>query len=247
LQTDHPYPLDDGDDHPTQPHLNPLNLPSYQDLITAEQPTQVTLKRHPLEVEPREAAPVDDDQPTRRENARAVVREIVETLVLAAIIWLAVNFVTMRVMVVSISMEPNLYEGERLIVNRLAYRFSGEPERGDIIVFESPTNSKENLVKRVIGLPGETLTIENGVVHINGVRLEEPYVSAPITMPDQGRWTIPAGYYFVMGDNRPRSSDSRSWGMVSWDAIMGKAWIVYWPPKAVGVVPHYDYDTGGFE
>lgn len=194
--------------------------------------------------QPVEEEPVDDQLP-REQKVKAVLREIVETLVLAAVIWLAVNFVTMRVMVISISMEPNLYEGERLIVNRLAYKFFGEPERGDVIVFESPTNSKENLVKRVIGLPGETLTVEGGAVYINGVRLEEPYISAPINPNEQGRWTIPAGHYFVMGDNRPRSSDSRSWGMVSWDLIMGKAWVVYWPPKAIGSAPHHAFDSGG--
>jgi signal peptidase I len=229
LQTDHPYSLDDSDNHPTQPHLKPLTVASYQDLISAEPPA--------------EEAPVDDDL-LQQQKIKAILQEIFETLVLAVIIWGAVNFVTMRVVVDGISMEPNLFGGERLIVNRLVYRFFGEPERGDVIVFESPVNPKENLVKRVIGLPGETLTVEGGEVYINGVSLDEPYIAAHIQANEQGRWTIPAGYYFVMGDNRNRSSDSRSWGMLPQDLIMGKAWVVYWPPKALGLPPHHNFDSG---
>lgn len=172
-----------------------------------------------------------------------VLREIIETILLAAIIWLAVNFATARYVVDGQSMEPNLHTGQFLIVSRLAYRF-GDPQRGDIIVFDFPGNPSDDYVKRIIGLPGEKVTIENGHIFINGQRLDEPYLPPDdITLPSQGQWTVPDGQYFVLGDNRAHSSDSRSWGMLEMNKIIGKAWVSYWPPQTWGLLPHYDYDS----
>jgi signal peptidase I len=173
----------------------------------------------------------------------SVLREIIETILLAAIIWLAVNFATARYVVDGQSMEPNLHTGQFLIVSRLAYRF-GDPQRGDIIVFDFPGNPSDDYVKRIIGLPGETVSIENGHIFINNVRLEEPYLPPDdITTPTRGHWIVPEGEYFVLGDNRGHSSDSRSWGMLETSKIIGKAWISYWPPETWGLLPHYDYDS----
>jgi signal peptidase I len=187
-----------------------------------------------------EETTVSVEQPSK---VWAVLREIIETILLAAIIWLAVNFATARYVVDGQSMEPNLHTGQFLIVSRLAYRF-GDPQRGDIIVFDFPGNPSDDYVKRIIGLPGETVTIENGHIFVNGQRVEEPYLPPDnITLPSQGRWTVPDGEYFVLGDNRAHSSDSRSWGMLEVNKIIGKAWISYWPPQTWGLLPHYDYNS----
>ena len=173
-------------------------------------------------------------------NIWGIAREIIETILLAAVIWLAVNFATARYVVDGQSMEPNLHTGQFLIVSRLAYKF-GVPQRGDIIVFDFPGNPADDYVKRVIGLPGDTVTIQAGQIFINGNRLEEPYLPDERVLPTQGRWNVPDGSYFVLGDNRAHSSDSRSWGMLPEDAIIGKAWVSYWPPQDWGAIPHYDY------
>lgn len=181
------------------------------------------------------------EQPSR---VWAIVREVIETVLLAAIIWLAVNFATARYVVDGQSMEPNLHTGQFLIVSRLSYKFD-TPQRGDIIVFNFPGNPLDDYVKRIIGLPGETVTIENGSIFINGELLDEPYISEQMILPYQAEWTVPAGEYFVLGDNRPHSSDSRNWGFLNTDAIIGKAWFSYWPPEHWGPIPHYEYDNDG--
>src|SRR5574341_1564358 len=166
-----------------------------------------------------------------------LLREIVETVLLAAVIWLAVNFATARYVVDGQSMEPNLHTGQFLIVSRLSYKF-GPPQRGDIIVFDFPGNPMDDYVKRIIGLPGENVTIENGHVYINGQQLKEPYLTEPMAaVPYRQSWDVPEGQYFVMGDNRSHSSDSRSWGTLPEHLIIGKAWFSYWPPQHWGIIP----------
>jgi len=182
---------------------------------------------------------VEEALPEPRPQMKVILREVIETLLLAAVIYLVINFFTMRCEVEGPSMEPTLETGQRLIVYRLAYAFS-EPERGDVVVFRYPPDSGDNLVKRIIGLPGETVSIREGHVYIDGVLLEEPdYVSPP---GYSGTWEVPEGHYFVLGDNRNSSSDSHSWGDVAnLDAnqIVGRAWLSYWPPSRWGVIEHY--------
>jgi signal peptidase I len=194
----------------------------------------------PIE-EPRESQP----------RLGAILYEIAETALLALVIWLAVNATTARYVVEGQSMEPNLQTGQYLIVSRLHYlRFGdlfelGEPQRGDIVVFDFPGNPSDDYVKRIIGLPGETVRIdEQGQVFVDDVPLDEPYLNAELVSPYRGRfgqWRVAEDSYFVLGDNRNSSSDSRSWGPLERGYLVGKAWVSYWPPKRWGLIPHYDY------
>lgn len=181
-------------------------------------------------------------QSREESNLLGIVRELVETALLAAIIWLAVNFATARYVVEGSSMEPNLHSGQFLIVSRLSYEF-GEPQRGDVIVFDYPNNPSDDYVKRIIGLPGDSVRIENGVVYVNDVVLDEPYLTHSIPQFYEGQWQrVPDEQYFVLGDNRRASSDSRNWGMLSEDLIIGKAWLSYWPVNEWGIVPHHEFE-----
>ncbi len=153
-------------------------------------------------------------------------RDVVETLLLTAIVFLVVNALIGRFRIEQVSMEPNLHEGEYVIVDKVSYSVR-QPQRGEIVVLKRA--GQPDLIKRVIGLSGETLEVRNGQVLINGQPLTEPYIRGPIaqvTAPLQ----IPAAHYFVMGDNRNNSSDSRVFGAISRDDIVGRAWIIYWPP-----------------
>lgn len=158
-----------------------------------------------------------------------LLRDILEVVVISSILFFSINAISARIRVESVSMQPTLYAGNFVVVNKLTYRF-GTPERGDIVVFQFPPNpAQDPYIKRVVGLPGENLRIENGKVYIDGVRFFEPYLTED-TMQG-GNWDIPEDAVFVMGDNRNNSSDSRSWGMVPYEDIIGKALLVYWPPK----------------
>jgi signal peptidase I len=170
----------------------------------------------------------------------STLRELLETLILTVVTYLLVRtflFETYRV--VGQSMEPTLQQDQRLIVSKLSYRLH-EPQRGDIIVFRDPQDSSRNLIKRIIGLPGEILEIRNGQVFINEQLLDEPYLNSN-SVRAEAPTPIPDGYYFVMGDNRNNSSDSRSWGTLAEDKIVGKAAFTYWPVRLWGPAPHETY------
>ncbi len=160
---------------------------------------------------------------------RRFIREILEIFLVSLFLFLSINTVTARIRVESVSMQPTLYAGNFVVVNKLSYQF-GFPSRGDIIVFRYPPNPElDPYIKRVIGLPGEEIRVEDGNVFINGVRIAEPYLE---TQTQQGgEWVIPEDALFVMGDNRNNSSDSRAWGIVPLENVIGKALMVYWPPE----------------
>lgn len=160
--------------------------------------------------------------------------DIVETVLLSVVLFLGINAVSSRIRVESISMQPTLYAGNFVLVNKLAYQL-GKPSRGDIIVFRYPPDPTQvPYIKRVIGLPGDRVTITGGKVYINGAQLIEPYL---ITTTNRGgEWTVPPNNLFVMGDNRNNSSDSRSWGFVPLQNVIGKAEVVYWPPQKWGLL-----------
>lgn len=163
--------------------------------------------------------------------------DILETLVLAVVLFLGINAISARVRVDGFSMRPTLEDGEFVLVNKLSYRF-GEVQRGDIIVFHFPMNPDEELIKRVIGLPGDHVAVENEQVYVNGQVLTEAYIAAAPLY--SGEWTVTEGHLFVLGDNRNDSSDSHSWGLLPFEKVVGKAVVIYWPPPLWEVIEHTD-------
>ena len=175
-------------------------------------------------------------RPTTAQGS-SLFREIVETLLLTVVIFVLVNAITGRFRIDGSSMEPNLHDGEYVIVNRVVYRLQA-PQRGDVVVFQR--EGKREFIKRIIGLPGETVEVKGSRVLVNGVALTEPYIAQPNAYSMEPR-KIDPDEYFVLGDNRNNSSDSHNWGTIPLSVIDGKAWITYWPPKSWGVVQNRSY------
>lgn len=185
--------------------------------------------------------------------------EIVETLVLTLVIYLVIhNFVAQPFEVEQESMMPTVNPGEYVLIDKISPRFN-DYERGDIVVFQPPQGYGQGgvpFIKRVIGMPGDVVSLENGRVFVqqpggSPVLIDEPYVvrtigggAAPTTPKDAegtSTWTVAAGSYFVMGDNRPQSQDSRFFGVVDRDLIVGRAWLRYFPLDRMGFVQHPTY------
>ena len=171
---------------------------------------------------------------------RAAIRDTGETIITAVVIFLVLQATTQSFLIEGSSMEPRLMQDERLLVNRFVYTQSpfslfgnegylfGGPERGDIVVFHPPTGSSTDFVKRIIGVPGDVVDLDGDSVYINGekagwvdIRTARRHDDYPVE--------VPPGEYFVLGDNRRYSIDSRNWGFVSADDLVGRAWAVYWP------------------
>src|SRR3989449_6566599 len=176
---------------------------------------------------------------SERSAVASLLRELLEVIVLAVILYVGISFAVQAVHVEGLSMWSTLDNNDYLIANKIDYRLHA-PQRGDIIILRPPTNNSTDFIKRVIALPGEKLLIRSGIVYINGHKLDEPY------LPDE--WTndnsyprngsdgdvMPANSYFVMGDNRNRSQDSRFFGPITRDRIDGKAWFRIWPLSEFG-------------
>jgi signal peptidase I len=171
--------------------------------------------------------PLSETPETTPSKLRGFMKEAWQTVLLSVLIFVVINIATVRIRVQSISMQPTLYERDFVLVNRLAYKL-GDLGRRDVVIFQPPIEAeKEPYIKRVIGLPGDTVRVADGIVYINDLPLQEAYEAAPPNY--QGTWTVPEGMVFVLGDNRNNSSDSHIWGMVPIDNIIGKAVVVYWP------------------
>ena len=166
-------------------------------------------------------------------NLLGVLIDILETLLLSVVLFFLINAVSARIKIDGSSMEPNLHHGEFVIVSKLNYRF-GEPERGDVVVFDFPRNITQEYIKRVIGLPGEHIRVEDGKLYVNNIMLSEPYIN--IEQKYEGDWDVPENTLFVLGDNRNNSSDSHTWGMVPMNNVIGEALMVYWPPSSWGLI-----------
>ena len=230
----------------SQPEVPPLQgsaAPAYQPYPRAEEFTELRrrLRAETIVV------------PRRHRIWSVTIRELAETLLLAVLIFLAVRASMQNFRVEGQSMQPSLDDGEYLIVNKLTYsqidlslfdwlpffesgnspvhHLWATPERGDVIVFRAPTNPDRDFIKRIVGIPGDTVEIEapSGTVKVNGEPLEEPYIKGETTCQSAcGPWLVPAKSYFVMGDNRQNSSDSRQGWYVPEENIIGKALITYW-------------------
>jgi signal peptidase I len=176
-------------------------------------------------------------------STKLFFRDLLIIFAVALVVFLPLQLFFLRVVVGS-SMEPNLYSNEKIVVNPVAYTWS-EPQRGDVIIFKPPTGFEDELIKRIIGLPGETLEMKDGIVYIyqpdgNVFALDE---SAYIVKPSQSYYksaVIPDGHYFVLGDNRTGSADSRTGFTVAREDIDGQALFIYWPPSQFGAVLNYD-------
>jgi len=168
-----------------------------------------------------------------------IFREVAITVLIALAVFAVLRLTMQSYTVVMSSMEPNFYQGDCIMVSKVNYR-SSDPQRGEVIVFSPPFDSPHPFIKRVIGLPGETVEIKDGSVFVKGIPLDEEYVSAPpnYTMPAT---LVPEDEYFVLGDNRNNSNDSHTGWLVPRDNIIGRAWFVYWPPSRWRVVQHHAY------
>ena len=165
---------------------------------------------------------------------------------LAITLYYLIDSVVARMRVENISMEPTLTPGQYILVNKLSAGLN-DIHRGDVIVFRYPLDIKAEYIKRVIGLPGDTIVIQNGKVFVNREAILEPYIAAEPAY--NGKWVVPEASLFVLGDNRNQSSDSHSWGFVPWPDIVGKVLVVYWPldqiktlSQTISVLPFPYYD-----
>lgn len=219
-----------------------------------------------------ETANLADDRKSAGKTAGRAIREIVETMLLAALIFFGVRLLVLNFKVDGSSMQPNLQNNELLLVNRNAYEDIDlndwlnkvpfvdrdgswvvyefdPPERGDIVVFNPPNGDSKPYIKRVIAEAGETVEVRDGNVYINGIEMDEAYIKDGVTdcgttngQPDAcDPVVVPEGSVYVLGDNRRNSTDSRVFGPVPIENIIGKAIISYWPLEEIGRVPHHDY------
>jgi signal peptidase I len=188
-----------------------------------------------------EHKPEDESRNDLWSEARLLLRDLIFALMIAALV---VVFIVQPVKVEGTSMLPRLHDGERIFVNKLIYydeyRWAPKIDRGDIVVFWFPDDPSKSYIKRVIGLPGDVIEVHEGIVRVNGRDIEENYLDPRLNLShkSQAQTMVRANYYFVMGDNRDNSSDSRIWGLVPKKYIYGKALFRYWPLTAASVIRH---------
>lgn len=176
-----------------------------------------------------------------------ILIDLVETIVIAGAIFVVIYAFLFRPFQVNgESMVPNFKNGEYILTNLITLRLF-PLKRGEVIVFRAPINQEKDFIKRVIGLPGDRVSLKNGYVYVNDVKLDENYLPPDFRtyggafLAEGASVTVPVDNYFVLGDNRNFSSDSREWGFVSKGKIIGKSFIVYWPPQDFGLVQHASY------
>jgi len=209
-------------------------------LETTTNPTMVQETETP-------ALPATVQRPNLRQHGYG--REIIETIILIGAIYALVNLATVRFIVEGPSMQPTFHTGQVLMISRVNYLF-GNPQRGQVIVFNAPGKpaTEPPYIKRVIGLPGELVEVRDMKVYINGQELYEPYINEPCTAgscPNR-TWQLGEDEYFFMGDNRNHSLDSRSFGGVKRERVIGEALVRYWPPQDWGIVGTLNYPADPF-
>jgi signal peptidase I len=170
------------------------------------------------------------------QNMGRLLRDVLETVLLGLVIYIALRAVIRNFRIEGSSMEPSLHHGQYILISRWNY-WLRSPRRGDVIVFKSPNAHSRDLVKRIVGLPGERVEIRNGKIFINGEPLTETYTRP--SLQGSASWTLAEDEIIVLGDNRGSSQDSRSWGPLKLDLVVGRGWICYWPPQHWGLISHY--------
>jgi signal peptidase I len=189
----------------------------------------------------REVSPDSLAAKPRLRGKRTPLCDALEIALVVLLTFTPINLITARAVVEGPSMQPTFYTGDLVIVNRAAYFFSS-PQRGDVVVLHNPrTSGADDLIKRVIGLPNETVELRDGRVYINGTLLDEPYIREFCGLGCNGTWTLSPTQYFVLGDNRPQSYDSHNFGPVERHLIVGQAWIRYYPLSSFTVIEHPNY------
>ena len=167
---------------------------------------------------------------------KSAIRETVEIFAVAlALAILIKTFIVGNYWVPSGSMLPTIEINDKVVVTNFSYWFDG-PDRGDVVVFHYPLDTKKDYIKRCIGEPGDVIEFKDSKLYVNGVLTEEPYLPEGLEFDDYGPVEVPAGSYFMCGDNRNHSADSRSWGFVEEKHIVGKAQFVYWPFERWGTL-----------
>ena len=175
-------------------------------------------------------------KPTKAESAKTFLKDLIKDIIIAFVIVLIVTACVKPTIVSGQSMDDTLHDGNYLIVNKLAYKF-GEPEHGDIIVFDSGQEEHELWIKRVIGLPGDVIKTDGRTLYINNAKASEPYIKkGTVAQGEMKTWIVPEGAVFVMGDNRNNSTDSRIIGCVEDDPVVGKAVLRLWPAGSIGKI-----------
>jgi len=170
------------------------------------------------------------------------VLDFIETIVVSLAIFVLVYlFLFQPHQVDGRSMEPNFQNGEYILTDKVSYRLR-EPKRGEVVVFHSPQDEKVDFIKRIIAVPGDTVMVKGGYVYLNGTKLQEPYINDPGNVSpgkflrDGVEVDVPSGQYIVMGDNRLHSSDSREWGFITPNEIVGRSFFRYWPFTVFGLI-----------
>ena len=178
------------------------------------------------------AAPVK----ARSKTGKSTLQELFESVAIAIILAVLIRlFIFQPFYIPSGSMEPNLQIGDRIIVSKLTYRLS-EPQRGDVIVFKFPLDPSRDFVKRAVALGGENVTIRDSALYIDGQPVPEEYLPPDLRFGDFGPREIPQDHYLMLGDNRNSSDDSRMWGALPEDYIVGKAVVIYWPINRISLL-----------
>jgi len=191
---------------------------------------------------------LSEEKPKERSTAWREIWEFAKVIILALVIALPIRyFIAQPFIVKGQSMEPNFDDREYLVIDELTYQFR-EPERGEVVVFRYPNNTKEFFIKRIIGLPGETVTVKNGQISIkdgseNGEPfiLQENYLPSDLKTFPEKEFILVENQYLVFGDNRRNSSDSRIWGPLDKKFITGRAFFRAWPPSKFGLIPEPSY------
>ncbi len=170
------------------------------------------------------------------------VIDFFQTLVVFAAIGTAIYWLIAQPHKVSgSSMFPNFKNGDYIITDKVSYRI-GDPKRGDIVVFKNPRDETQDFIKRILAVPGDRIKVQSGKIHLNGTELTEPYLNNIVTNPgaflrEGSEFTVEPGHYMTIGDNRPASSDSREWGQITREEIIGRVFFRYWPATEIGLYP----------